>query len=129
VTAVVFVAVAYAGISGKGTLTKTGGTSYAYSVQFDQAVTGLQIHFKTGVKIASFTAPAGFQCSDAFTMGPGQPEQYNEIDCPVAKAAANQAIKGTVKLSKSLASGEGATLYQAGAKLNAPVGPFPITGP
>lgn len=120
-TAAVFVAVANAGIAGKGTLKKTSGTSYAYSVQFTQAVTAFQIRFKAGVKVTSFTAPAGFHCSNGYVP---TTKQY-AIACPSGKAAANHALKGTVKLSSALPSG-GATLFEAGAKL---VGPFKITGP
>ena len=65
--------------------------------------------------------PAGFRCSIAFDPSTKQ----SAIACPSGKAAANQALEGTVKLSKALFSG-GATLFEAGAKL---VGPFPITGP
>ena len=121
VTASIFVAAAYAGISGKGTLTKAGGTSYAYSVQFNQAVTAFQIRFKAGVILKSFTAPAGFHCSNGYVP---TTKQY-AIACPSGKAAANQALKGTVKLSSALSKG-GAALYEAGANL---VGPFSITGP
>jgi len=121
VLAAVLVAAAFASVSGKGTLTKTGVTSYTYSVQFNQAVTAFQIRFKAGVLLTSFTAPAGFQCSKGYVP---TTKQY-AIACPSGKAAANQTLKGTVKSSKPLASG-GASLYEAGAKL---VGPFPISGP
>ena len=126
VTAAAFVATSHTGVAGKGTLTKTGGTSYAYSVQFNQAVSGLQIQFKSGVKITSFTAPAGFQCSDAYTMGVSTVKQYNHLDCPFGHAAANQVLKGTIKLGAPLARGAGASLYEGIGKL---VGPFRMTGP
>jgi hypothetical protein len=129
VTASICAVVAYAGslgLSGKGTLKKAGGTSYTYAVQFNQAVTSFQIRFKPGVLVKSFTGPVGFHCGYGWLP---TTNQY-EIACPSGKAAADQALKGTVKLSKALSAG-GASLYEAGLnKLGAkPVGPFPISGP
>jgi hypothetical protein len=119
--------VAYAGISGKGLLTKSGGTSYAYWVQFNQPVTGLQVVFKAGVTITSFTPPAGFKCSSAYNPSTKQ----SAIACPSGNAAANKLLTGKVTLSKPLARGQGASLYEAGDKVeksngNKPIGPFPI---
>jgi hypothetical protein len=84
-------------------------------------VTSFQIRFKPGVTVSIFTAPAGFECSTGYDPSTKQAA----IACPSGKAAANQVLKGTVRLSTALTSG-GAKLYEAGAKL---VGPFPISGP
>jgi hypothetical protein len=65
-------------------------------VQFTQPVTAFQIRFKTGITVTSFTPPAGFQCSSAYDPSTKQAA----IACPSGKAAANQALKGTVSWAR-----------------------------
>ena len=91
VSAAAFVAVASAGLSGKGSLARSSGFTlyaYVYSVQFNHPVSVFEIDFMPGFKVTSVTNPV--------TAAPGH--------CMIAKytfqclvnAAANEVLAGTV---------------------------------
>jgi hypothetical protein len=114
---------------GGGTLKKTGSKTYSYSVHLPTAIAGYEIDTKHAEQFVSGTGPHPFACSHTYSTGVPLVAHHDHLDCEFGTAPAGKTLKGTFKLNKALAKGEGATLYAHPTHAAGRIGPFSITGP